>query len=195
METIKLTGTQTAINLMKAFAGESQAFQRYMLFAETARREGYIEMAEIFEMTAANEQAHAKRFYMFLVNGGLNHEAITIEADFPVSLGTTQENLLSASQGEHEEWSVLYRDAADTAEKEGFEAIAAAYKAIAKVEEYHEQRYLKLKEQMDQDEVFKRPEKIQWVCMVCGYVHEGYEAPKICPSCNHAQSYYKEKKD
>ena len=195
METTKLIGTQTAINLMKAFAGESQAFQRYMLFAETARREGYMEMAEIFEMTAANEQAHAKRFYMFLVNGGLNHEAITIEADFPVSLGTTQENLISASQGEHEEWSVLYRDAADTAEKEGFEAIAAAYKAIAKVEEYHEQRYLKLKEQMDQDEVFKRPEKIQWVCMVCGYVHEGYEAPKICPSCNHAQSYYKEKKD
>lgn len=152
-----------------------------------------MKMAEIFELTAANEQAHAKRFYMFLVNGGLNHGAITIEADFPVSCGTTQENLLSASQGEHEEWSALYKEAADMAEKEGFQTVAAAYKAIAKVEEYHEQRYLKLKEQMDQDEVFKRTEKIQWICMVCGYVHEGYEAPKICPSCNHAQSYYKEK--
>lgn len=195
METMTLTGTQTAINLMKAFAGESQAYQRYMLFAETARREGYMKMAEIFELTAANEQAHAKRFYMFLVNGGYNHEAINIEADFPVSLGTTQENLLSASQGEHEEWASLYKEAADTAEKEGFNTIAAAYKAIAKVEEHHEQRYLKLKEQMDQDEVFKRQEKIKWICMVCGYVHEGYEAPKICPSCNHAQSYYKEKED
>ena len=193
METLNLKGTQTATNLMKAFAGESQAYQRYMLFAETARREGYMKMAEIFELTAANEQAHAKRFYMFLVNGGLNHGAITIEADFPVSCGTTQENLLSASQGEHEEWSTLYKEAADMAEKEGFQTVAAAYKAIAKVEEYHEQRYLKLKEQMDQDEVFKRTEKIQWICMVCGYVHEGYEAPKICPSCNHAQSYYKEK--
>lgn len=193
METMNLKGTQTATNLMKAFAGESQAYQRYMLFAETARREGYMKMAEIFELTAANEQAHAKRFYMFLVNGGLNHGAITIEADFPVSCGTTQENLLSASQGEHEEWSALYKEAADMAEKEGFQTVAAAYKAIAKVEEYHEQRYLKLKEQMDQDEVFKRTEKIQWICMVCGYVHEGYEAPKICPSCNHAQSYYKEK--
>ena len=193
METLNLKETQTATNLMKAFAGESQAYQRYMLFAETARREGYMKMAEIFELTAANEQAHAKRFYMFLVNGGLNHGAITIEADFPVSCGTTQENLLSASQGEHEEWSALYKEAADMAEKEGFQTVAAAYKAIAKVEEYHEQRYLKLKEQMDQDEVFKRTEKIQWICMVCGYVHEGYEAPKICPSCNHAQSYYKEK--
>ena len=193
METLNLKGTQTAINLMKAFAGESQAYQRYMLFAETARREGYMKMAEVFELTAANEQAHAKRFYMFLVNGGYNHEAITIEADFPISAGNTRENLLSASQGEHEEWATLYKDAADMAEKEGFEAIAAAYKAIAKVEEYHEQRYLQLKDQMDQEAVFKRPEKIQWVCMVCGYVHEGYEAPKICPSCNHAQSYYKEK--
>ena len=195
METFNLTGTQTAVNLLKAFAGESQAFQRYMMFAETARREGYIEMAEIFELTASNEQAHAKRFYMFLVNGGYNHEAITIKADFPVSMGTTQENLLSASQGEHEEWSALYKEAAETAEKEGFNTIAAAYKAIAKVEEHHEQRYLKLKDQIDQDEVFKRQEKIQWICIVCGYVHEGYEAPKICPSCNHAQSYYKEKKE
>lgn len=195
METMNLKGTQTAVNLMKAFAGESQARNRYVFFAEAARREGYMEMAEIFELTAANEQAHAKRFYQFLVNGGYNHEAITIEADFPVSYGTTQENLLSAAQGEHEEWSAIYKDAADTAEKEGFEAIATAYKAIAKVEEYHEQRYLQLKEKMDQDEVFRRQEKIEWICMVCGYVYEGYEAPKICPSCNHAQSYYKEKKE
>ena len=177
METLNLKGTQTATNLMKAFAGESQAYQRYMLFAETARREGYMKMAEIFELTAANEQAHAKRFYMFLVNGGYNHEAIIIEADFPVSSGTTQENLLSASQGEHEEWSSLYKEAAETAEKEGFGGIAAAYRAIAKVEEHHEQRYLRLKAQMDQDEVFKRSEKIQWICMVCGYVHEEGQRP------------------
>ena len=195
MESMNLIGTQTAINLMKSFAGESQAFQRYMLFAETARREGYMEIAEIFSLTAANEQAHAKRFYMFLVNGGYNHEAICIEADFPVSSGTTVENLLSASQGEHEEWSQLYREAADMAEKEGFNAIALAYKAISKAEEYHEQRYLKLKASMDKDEVFKRSEKTNWICMICGYIHEGYEAPKICPSCNHAQSYYKEKKE
>lgn len=194
MQTLQLKGTETADNLMKAFSGESQARNRYVFFAETARREGYMEIGEIFEETAANEQAHAKRFYNFLVEGGLNHEAVTVGADYPVSMGDTHDNLISASQGEHEEWSALYKEAADTAEKEGFQTVAAAYKAIAKVEEFHEQRFLALKEQMEKDEVFKRPEKTQWICMVCGYIHEGYEAPKICPSCHHAQSYYKEKK-
>ena len=195
METMNLKGTQTAVNLMKAFAGESQARNRYVIFAETARREGYMEMAEIFEVTASNEQAHAKRFYQFLTDGGYNHEAVTIEADFPVSLGTTQENLISAAQGEHEEWAELYPEAADTAEKEGFPVIAAAYKAIAKVEQFHESRYQNLQERMEQNQVFSRPEKTTWICMVCGYIHEGYEAPKICPSCSHTQSYYKEKKE
>lgn len=195
METMQLKGTETADNLMKAFAGESQARNRYVFFAEVARREGYMEMAEIFELTAANEQAHAKRFYQFLVDGGLNHEAITVSADYPVSMGNTQDNLISAAQGEHEEWSALYKEASETAEKEGFPVIAAAYRAIAKVEEFHESRYLALKNQMDQNEVFKRPEKTEWICMVCGYIYEGYEAPKICPSCNHTQSYYKEKKE
>lgn len=194
MQTLQLKGTETADNLMKAFAGESQARNRYVFFADTARREGYMEIAEIFEETAANEQAHAKRFYNFLVEGGLNHDAVTVGADYPVSLGDTQDNLLSAAQGEHEEWAALYKEAADMAEKEGFQTVAAAYKAIAKVEEFHEQRFLELKERMERDEVFKRPEKTKWICMVCGYIHEGYEAPRICPSCNHAQSYYKEKK-
>lgn len=194
MQTLQLKGTETADNLMKAFAGESQARNRYVFFADTARREGYMEIAEIFEETAANEQAHAKRFYNFLVEGGLNHDAVTVSADYPVSLGDTHDNLISAAQGEHEEWAALYKEAADTAEKEGFETVAAVYKAIAKVEEFHEQRFLELKERMERDEVFKQPEKTKWICMVCGYIHEGYEAPKICPSCNHAQSYYKEKK-
>lgn len=194
MQTLQLKGTETADNLMKAFSGESQARNRYVFFAEVARREGYMEMAEIFEETAANEQAHAKRFYNFLVDGGLNHEAVTIGADYPVSMGDTHDNLISAAQGEHEEWSALYSEAAETAQKEGFQTIAAAYRAIAKVEQAHEERFLNLKERMDQDEVFKRPEKTKWICMVCGYIYEGYEAPKICPSCNHAQSYYKEKK-
>ncbi|MCI8632691.1 MAG: rubrerythrin family protein [Lachnospiraceae bacterium] len=194
MQTLQLKGTETADNLMKAFAGESQARNRYVFFADTARREGYMEIAEIFEETAANEQAHAKRFYNFLVEGGLNHDAVTVGADYPVSLGDTQDNLLSAAQGEHEEWAALYKEAADMAEKEGFQTVAAAYKAIAKVEEFHEQRFLELKERMERDEVFKRPEKTKWICMICGYIHEGYEAPRICPSCNHAQSYYKEKK-
>ena len=194
MQTLQLKGTETADNLMKAFAGESQARNRYVFFADTARREGYMEIAEIFEETAANEQAHAKRFYNFLVEGGLNHDAVTVSADYPVSVGDTHDNLSSAAQGEHEEWAALYKEAADKAEKEGFETVAAVYKAIAKVEEFHEQRFLELKERMERDEVFKQPEKTKWICMVCGYIHEGYEAPKICPSCNHAQSYYKEKK-
>ena len=194
MQTLQLKGTETADNLMKASAGESQARNRYVFFADTARREGYMEIAEIFEETAANEQAHAKRFYNFLVEGGLNHDAVTVSADYPVSLGDTHDNLISAAQGEHEEWAALYKEAADKAEKEGFETVAAVYKAIAKVEEFHEQRFLELKERMERDEVFKQPEKTKWICMVCGYIHEGYEAPKICPSCNHAQSYYKEKK-
>ena len=195
MQTLQLKGTETADNLMKAFAGESQARNRYMFFAEVARRDGYMEMAEIFKLTADNEQAHAKRFYNLLVEGGLNHEAITIGADFPVSLGDTHENLISAAQGEHEEWSSLYKEGAETAEKEGFASVAAVFRAIAKVEEFHEQRYLELKERLERNEVFKRPEKIQWICMVCGYIYEGYEPPKICPSCSHAQSYYKEKKE
>lgn len=194
MQMMQLKGTETADNLMKAFSGESQARNRYIFFAETARHEGYIEMADIFEETAANEQAHAKRFYQFLTEGGLNHEAVTVGADYPVSMGDTRENLLSAAQGEHEEWAALYKEAAETAQQEGFPMIAAAYQAIAKVEEFHEQRFLELKERIEQNEVFKRSEKIKWICTVCGYIYEGYEPPKICPSCNHTQNYYKEKK-
>lgn len=195
MQTMNLQGTETANMLMKSFAGESQARTRYIFFAETARREGYMEIAETFEVIAANEHAHAKRFYNFLVEGGLNTQGVTVQADYPVALGTTEENLQSAIRGEHEEWAEIYTKGAAIAQKEGFDTIASAFNAIAKAEEHHEARFAKLKETMEKGEVFKKPQKTNWICMVCGYIHEGTEAPKICPSCNHAQSYYKELKN
>lgn len=184
-----LKGTKTAENLMKSFAGESQARMRYNYYASTAKKEGYIQISNIFIETAENEKEHAKRFFKFL-NESLMGEAIEITADFPVLLGNTKENLKAAAAGEHEEWSDLYPSFADVAEEEGFSVIATIYRKIAEVESKHEKRYLKLLNNIENNTVFKKENASLWKCNNCGYIFEGTEAPEICPACAHPQSYF-----
>ncbi len=181
-----LKGTQTEQNLLKSFAGESQARQRYDMFAKIAKKEGLEQIAAIFEETALNEKEHAKIFFRFL-EGGM----VEITASYPAGVeSTTLENLKAAADGENEEWSELYPHFADVAEKEGFPEIAAAYILIAKVEKEHEARYRKLYENLERGKVFKRNGKIIWKCRNCGYLHESEEAPKVCPVCKHPQAYF-----
>ncbi len=183
---MSIKGTQTEKNLLKAFAGESQAKNRYEFFAKVAKEEGYEQIAEIFQKTASQEQAHAKRFFKFL-EGGM----VEITAAYPAGkIGTTLENLDAAANGEKEEWTELYPMFAEIAEKEGFKEIAVAFKSIAKVEAEHEKRYRKLWQNITDGKVFKRDEKVKWVCRKCGFVHEGTSAPKNCPACQHPQSYF-----
>jgi len=187
-----LKGTKTAENLLKAFAGESQARGRYNMYASIADKEGYKQIRNIFNETADNEKEHAKRFYNFLVEG-LKDElptAIEINAGYPVAKGNTLENLKAAASGENEEWTDLYPAFAKVADEEGFPEIAAAFRYIADVEERHEIRYRKLAENIENDRVFKKDEKVLWKCGNCGYIHEGTEAPKLCPSCIHPQSHF-----
>jgi len=181
-----LKGTKTEQNLLKAFAGESQARNRYIMFAKQAKKEGLEQIAMLFEETALNEEQHAKRFFSFL-EGGM----VEITASYPAGkVGTTLENLKAAAEGENEEWTVLYPNFAKIAEEEGFKEIAAAFRMIAKVETAHEKRYRKLYENLENGMVFKRNGKIVWKCIKCGYLHEGEEAPKLCPACLHPQSYF-----
>jgi len=187
-----LKGTKTAENLLKAFAGESQARGRYNMYASIADKEGYKQIRNIFNETADNEKEHAKRFYNFLVEG-LKDElptAIEINAGYPIAKGNTLENLKAAASGENEEWTDLYPAFAKVADEEGFPEIAAAFRYIADVEERHEKRYRKLAENIENDKVFKKDEKVLWKCGNCGYIHEGTEAPKLCPSCIHPQSHF-----
>ncbi len=185
----ELKGTQTEKNLLAAFAGESQARNRYMFAAKVARKEGYLQIAALFEETAENEEQHAKRFFKFL-EGGM----CEITAAYPAGvIGTTAENLLAAADGENEEWTELYPQFAETAKAEGFPKVAAAFKMIAKVEAEHEARYRKLLANIENDEVFKKSEKTRWKCRNCGYVHEGDEAPGLCPACLHDQKYFEVK--
>ncbi|MCD8073377.1 MAG: rubrerythrin family protein [Alistipes sp.] len=184
-------GTETEKNLLRAFAGESQARSRYTFFASQAKKEGYEQIAAVFLETAEQEKEHAKRFFKFL-EGGM----VTIDGTFPAGrIGTTAENLLAAAEGELEEWGELYPAWADTAEAEGFGAIAAVFRNIAKVESEHEARYRKLLERVEQQGVFSRGEEIQWQCRNCGYVHTGTEAPDMCPACAHPQAYFEPKKE
>ncbi|MBL4937712.1 rubrerythrin family protein [Clostridium sp. YIM B02515] len=185
-----LKGTKTAENLMKAFAGESQARTRYTFYSSVAKKEGYVQIANIFTETADNEKEHAKRFFKFLNEGGLAGETVKITADFPVVLGDTKLNLLAAANGENEEWSDLYPAFADIAEKEGFPAIAVAFRKISEVEKRHEARYRKLLSNLENDEAFKKTTSVLWKCNNCGYIFEGTEAPKVCPACLHPQSYF-----
>jgi rubrerythrin len=185
-----LKGTKTSENLMKAFAGESQARNRYTFYASVAKKEGYVQIANLFEETADNEKEHAKRFFKFLNEGGLFGETVEITADFPVGLGDTKFNLKAAASGENEEWTDLYPKFADIAAEEGFQAIAVAFRKIAEVEKRHEARYLKLLANIENSEVFKKEETVLWKCSNCGYIFEGAEAPKACPACLHAQSYF-----
>lgn len=186
-----LKGTKTAVNLMKAFAGESQARNRYTFFASIAKKEGYVQISKVFEETAGQEKEHAKRFYKFLKDD-FSNEVIEITASFPVALHTsTAENLKAAAAGENEEWVDLYPEFAKVAKEEGFPEIAAAFENIAKVEKWHESRYLTLAENIEKSQVFKRDEVNLWQCQNCGFIYEGEEAPTVCPACIHPQGYFK----
>jgi len=179
-------GTQTEKNLLKAFAGESQARTRYTFFASVAKKEGYEQIAQIFLETAENEKEHAKRFFSYL-EGGM----VEIDAAYPAGIiGDTLTNLKQAAMGENEEHTKLYPMFADVAEKEGFKDIATLFRNIAKVEVEHEKRYLKLAQNIEKGEVFKKPTVVRWKCLNCGYVHEGPEAPEKCPSCLHPRAYF-----
>lgn len=186
-----IKGTRTEQNLLKAFAGESQARSRYVFFASVARKEGYEQIAANFRETAEQEKEHAERFFKFLEGG----EA-TITASYPAGpVGTTAENLLAAAQGEREEWNVLYRDFSRIAEEEGFPEVATAFRMIATVESEHERRYLRLLGRLTDGDFFRRDGKIWWQCRNCGYVCEAAEAPKICPACQHPQAYFEPRRE
>ncbi|HNR80368.1 MAG TPA: rubrerythrin family protein [Mesotoga infera] len=187
-----LKGTKTLENLMKAFAGESQARNRYTFYASVAKKEGYEQIAAIFTETADNEKEHAKVFFKHILEGMASELPITVhvDADYPVELRTTKENLKAAAAGENEEWTILYPEFADVAEKEGFKDVANSFRQIAKVENRHEARYLKLLDNVVKGKVFKREEKVLWKCGNCGYILEAKEAPDICPACKHPKSYF-----
>lgn len=182
MKSIK--GTKTAENLLKAFAGESQARNRYTYYASRARAEGYQQIANIFQETADNEKEHAERFFSFLCHEYYG-EQLSIQAEYPIGLGTTLENLGYAAAGEHEEWSLLYPGYADVAKSEGFADIALCFRKISEVEIRHEARFLKLLENMSTNQVFQREVEVEWKCDNCGYIHTGKAAPEICPACLH----------
>lgn len=176
----ELKGTETEKNLLKAFAGESQARNRYTYAAEVARKEGYLQIADLFQETADNEREHARRFFSFLESGSL----LEITAAYPAGkVGTTAENLRAAANGEHEEWTELYPKFAEVAKAEGFGQVAAAFTMIARVEKDHEARYRRLLESVEQGSVFKKEQPVSWKCRNCGYVHDGTEPPHKCPAC------------
>ncbi|HPI17554.1 MAG TPA: rubrerythrin family protein [Mesotoga sp.] len=189
---MNLKGTKTLENLMKAFAGESQARNRYTFYASVAKKEGYEQIAAIFTETADNEKEHAKVFFKHILEGMASELPITVhvDADYPVELRTTRENLKASAAGENEEWTMLYPEFADVAEKEGFKDVANSFRQIAKVENRHEARYLKLLDNIEKCKVFKREEKVLWKCGNCGYILEAKEAPDVCPACKHPKSYF-----
>jgi len=184
MKSIK--GTETEKNLLKSFSGESQARNRYTYFASAAKKEGYVQIADIFEETANQEKEHAKRFFKFLEGG-----ALEITACFPAGkIGTTAENLLAAAQGEHEEHTQLYPGFAAVAKSEGFPEIAAAWLMISIAEKQHEKRYRDLLANLEGNRVFQREEAVTWRCRNCGYLHTGTAAPGQCPACVHPQAHF-----
>jgi len=183
---MRIKGSETEKNLLKAFAGESQARNRYTFFASQAVKEGLQQISAIFIETADNEREHAKRFFKFLEGGDAE-----ITATYPAGrIGTTSENLMAAAAGEREEWGVLYPGFGETARKEGFAEVAKVFKEIGEVEAHHETRYLKLLKNIQEGKVFKRDTVVAWKCRNCGYVHESAEAPQVCPACAHPQAYY-----
>ena len=181
-----LKGTQTEKNLLTAFAGESQARNRYTYYASQAKKDGYVQIFNIFTETANQEKEHAKRLFKFLEGGELE-----ITAAFPAGkIGSTEENLKDGAAGENYEWTEMYPSFAKTAREEGFETIAKVFEAIAAAEKQHEKRYNELRENIENVTVFKKKEKTTWRCLNCGYVHEGEEAIDICPACAHPQGYF-----
>jgi len=186
-----IKGTKTEQNLLKSFAGESQARNRYDMFAKAARKEGFEQIANIFEETALQEKEHAKRFFKFL-EGGM----VEITASYPAGkVGTTMENLKASAEGEHEEWADLYPHFATVAAEEGFAEIATAYKMISKVEAEHERRYLKLLQNVSEDKVFIKDGKVWWKCLKCGYVYEAAKAFETCPVCLHPKAFMQVKEE
>ena len=189
MKSIK--GTQTEQNLLKSFAGESQARTRYTFFASVAKKEGFEQISAIFMETAEQEKEHAKKFFKYL-EGGM----VEITASFPAGvIGTTAENLKAAAEGENEEWVDLYPHFADVAEQEGFPAVALTFRNVAKVEAEHEKRYRKLLANVENGTVFSADEEIEWQCRNCGYVYRGKNAPEQCPACAHPRAYFERKKN
>jgi rubrerythrin len=187
MKSVK--GTKTEKNLLASFAGESQARNRYTYFASVAKKAGYEQIAAIFLETAENEKEHAKLFFKGLEGGG-----VEITAMYPAGvIGDVAANLKASAAGEHEEWTMLYQNFAKDAEQEGFPEIAALYKNIAKVEEQHEKRYLKLLKNIEEGKAFKKDAPVKWKCLNCGYVFEGKDAPVKCPACQHPQAYFEVK--
>ena len=181
-----LKGTKTETNLITAFAGESQARNRYTYFASKAKKEGYVQIAKIFEETADQEKEHAKRFFKFLEGGD-----VEVVAAFPAGvIGSTLENLKAAAMGEHHEHTEMYPGFAKVAREEGFEAIAKVFEAVSVAEKQHENRYNGLAANLQGDKVFKKTEKVVWRCINCGYLHEGEEAPAACPACAHPKAYF-----
>lgn len=172
---MNLKGSKTEENLLKAFAGESQARNKYTFWASQAKKEGYEQIAGIFEETAENEKEHAKRLYKFVVGGAIK---------------STDENLAAAASGENEEYTSMYPDMERIAREEGFDEIADVFREIGEVEEAHEKRFLKLLENIKSNTVFKKPAPVKWKCRNCGYIHEGTEPPELCPACAHPRAYY-----
>ena len=177
---MELKGSKTEENLIKAFAGESGARNKYTYFASKAKKEGYEQIAAIFEETANNEKEHAKMWFK-LLNGG--------------EIKSTKENLTAAAEGENFEWTDMYKEFAKTAKEEGFDDIAFLFEEVAKIEKHHEERYLKLLGNINDNLVFSKNEEVVWICRNCGHVYVGKDAPKVCPVCNHPQSYFKKKKE
>jgi rubrerythrin len=181
-----LKGTQTEKNLLTAFSGESQARNRYTYFASKAKKEGYVQISEIFTETANQEKEHAKRLFKFLEGG-----EVEITGAFPAGvIGTTLENLKDSAAGEHYEQTEMYPEFAKTAREEGFDTIASVFEAIAVAEKQHEKRYMDLAANIEENKVFMRDEKVTWRCRNCGYLHEGSEAPEVCPACDHPQAHF-----
>ena len=189
-----LVGTKTLENLMKAFAGECQARTRYTYYSSVAKKEGYVQIANIFMETAENEKEHAKRFMKLALKytPGENPRMVDISASYPLAYSDcdTKANLISAAEGEYEEWSDLYSSFSKEAQAEGFPEIAHIFTEIAEVEEHHEKRYRKLADNIEKGIVFKRDEEVEWKCNNCGYVHKGKSAPESCPACAHPQAHF-----
>ncbi len=185
---MNLKGSKTEKNLLTAFAGESQARNRYTYFASKAKKEGYVQISALFQETADNEKEHAKRFFKFLEGG-----EVEISGTFPAGIiGTTAENLKAAAAGENEEHTKLYPEAANIAEEEGFKEVAAVFRYIASVEKHHEARYLALLKNIEEGKVFKKDQSIEWKCGNCGYIHEDDTAPNKCPACDHPQAHFEQ---
>ena len=188
----RLEGTETAINLMRAFAGESQARNRYYFAAGVEDKEGYKQIKDVFIETAENERAHAKVFYNLISEGfqGKLPINIDISAGYPVVSGTTLDHLKGGVDGEHEEFAIIYPSFAQIAQDEGFPEVANTFRLIADIENHHKERFEKLYENVKNNTVFHKEQKVQWICSNCGHIHEGTDAPTLCPACKHPQSYF-----